>query len=72
MQCCKCPDLVRGLFAAESFVLKLRGRFSEGDDILVLWATKSGVNLSFSVTNLIPDKIYCSDLFSVRRKAESF
>lgn len=39
MQCCKCPDLLRGLFAAESFVLKLQGQFSEGDDIMVLWAT---------------------------------
>lgn len=55
MQCCKCPDLLRGLFAAESFVLKLQGQFSEGDDILVLWAVKNGVNLSCSVTNLILD-----------------
>lgn len=60
-------------FCSRELCLKLQGQFSEGDDILVLWATYSGVNLSFSVTNLIPDsKTYCSDLFSVRRKAESF
>lgn len=39
MLCCKCPDLLRGLFGAESFVLKLQGHFSEGDDMLMLRAT---------------------------------
>lgn len=55
MLCCKCPHLLRGLFGAESFVLKLQGHFSEGDDTLVLQAASDGVNVSVSVTNLISD-----------------